>query len=225
MALGACHFLLEKLNRTEDETGACLSYSPLDQTAVYNASVLGARLLVLSGERADKPELVEKARPFVSYVLARQRQDGSWPYGEARYQNWVDSFHTGFVLCARDVFRRVTGDHSSEDAVLRGARFFDRNFFGSEGEPHYYPNRKYPLDIHSSAQGILTFLQLRDLLPHFTARARIAARWMIENLFDPEGYFYYQVRRTHKVRIPYMRWSQAWGVRALAELSRCGVDL
>ena len=48
---------------------------------------------------------------------------------------------------------------------------------------------------------------------------------MIRNMLDPEGFFHYQIRRTHRVRIPYMRWSQAWGVRALAELVHHEVEL
>ncbi len=225
IALGACLFVMEGLNRTEDETGACLSYSPLDRTAVYNASILGARLLALTGQRTGRQDLVDHARPLVTYVLARQASDGSWVYGEARYHRWIDSFHTGFVLGALDVYRRATGDRGTEAAVIRGARFYDQNFFGPHGEPFYHPKRRYPMDVHSAAQGVLTFLQLRDLFPNFEERARTVARWMVENMLDPEGFFYYQVRRTHTVRIPYMRWSQAWGVRALAELVHCGIEI
>ncbi|OLD66033.1 MAG: hypothetical protein AUI47_00770 [Acidobacteria bacterium 13_1_40CM_2_68_5] len=225
MALDACRFIREALNRTEDETGVCLSYSPLDRTAVYNASLLGARLLALTGQRARRPELIEQARPLVTYVLARQREDGSWSYGDGHHQGWTDSFHTGFVLGALDVYRRATGDKAVAGAVERGARFYALRFFGPSGEPYYYPNRRYPYDIHSAAQGVLTFLQLRDLFPDFTERALSVGRWMVRTMLDPEGFFYYQVRRTHTVKIPYMRWSQAWGVRALAELAHCGVEL
>jgi len=221
MALTACRFVRDALNRTVDETGVCLSYSPLDRTAVYNASLLGARLLVLAGQRARRPDLIEWARPLVTYVLARQRQDGSWPYGEEGHQGWTDSFHTGFVLGALDVYRRATGDRPVADAVERGARFYALRFFGPSGEPYYYPHRRFPYDIHSAAQGVLTFLQLRDLFRDFTDRALSVGRWMVGTMQDPEGFFYYQVRRTHTVKIPYMRWSQAWGIRALAELARC----
>ena len=224
-ALDACRFIREALHRTEDATGACLSYSPLDRTAVYNASLLGARLLTLAGRRARRPDLIEQARPLVTYVLARQREDGSWPYGEAGHQGWTDSFHTGFVLAALDVFRRATGDSAAAGAVERGARFYAARLFGPAGEPYYYPDRRHPYDIHSAAQGVLTFLQLRDLVPEFADRARLVGRWMVGTMLDPEGFFYYQVRRTHTVKIPYMRWSQAWGVRALAELAHCGVEL
>jgi hypothetical protein len=44
------------------------------------------------------------------------------------------------------------------------------------------------------------------------------AQWAITNLRDENGFFYYQRRRLQKVRIPYMRWSEAWMIYALARL-------
>jgi len=224
-ALEACRFTLEAPHRTTDETGACLSYSPLDRSAVYNASLLGARLLVRAGQQSGRRDLIDAARPLVSYALARQGGDGSWRYGEAVYQRWIDSFHTGFVLEALEIFRKATGDAAAETAVRRGAGFYNDRFFGPRGEPRYFPHREYPYDIHSAAQGVLTFLELSDLIPELRERARIVGGWMVSNLLGPEGLFHYQIRRTHRIRIPYMRWSQAWGVRALAELAHCGVEL
>jgi len=225
MALEACRFILEVPHRTSDKTGTCLSYSALDRTAVYNASLLGARLLVRAGLQAGRPDLVDSARPLISYALARQRADGSWGYGEANYQGWIDSFHTGFVLEALEIFRKTTGDSGAEQAVRRGSRFYLERLFGPGGEPYYYPGRHYPYDIHSAAQAVVTLLELSDLMPECRARARQVGRWMVDNMLDSDGVFDYQIRRTHRVRIPYMRWSQAWGVRALAELARHGVDL
>ena len=42
--------------------------------------------------------------------------------------------------------------------------------------------------------------------------------WTIENLRDSRGFFYYHRQRFCKVRIPYMRWSEAWMMYALARL-------
>jgi hypothetical protein len=223
-ALDACRFVLEGLNRSQDSTGVCLSYSPLDRTRVFNASLLGARLLTLAGERAGRSDLVRQAGPLISYAVARQRADGSWAYGEARHQGWTDSFHTGFVLGALDVYGRATGDPATRTALDRGLEFYATRLFGPAGEPYYYPERRHPYDIHSAAQGVLTFLQVRDRSPEFAERARAVGRWMVRTMLDPEGFFYYQVRRGRTVKTPYMRWSQAWGVRALAELVRCGVE-
>jgi len=224
-ALDACTFVLGGLNRTEDPSGACLSYSPLDRSVVYNASLLGARLLVLTGQRSGRGELIEAAAPLVRFALAKQQAEGGWAYGSAGFQQWMDSFHTGFVLGALDVFRRATGDAPTARAVGKGAAHFARTFFGPGGEPYFGPGKPYPHDIHSAAQGILTFLQLRDVDPRFGELATAVGRWMLNNLLDQNGGFCYQVRRTHTGRIPFMRWSQAWGVRALAELARCGVEL
>jgi hypothetical protein len=201
-----------------------LSYSALDRSAVYNASVLGARLLTRVSEQVNDPTLLAAAKPLVSYVLARQRHDGSWGYGEARHHHWVDSFHTGFLLGALDLYRRTTNDLQVEAAIIRGAEHWQRTFFGGSGEPYYYAHRRYPLDVHSAAQAIITFLQLRDLFPSFVDSARRTARWMTTNLMNPDGSFCYQVRRGYRVHTRYMRWSQAWATRALAEMAWAEVD-
>jgi hypothetical protein len=42
-------------------------------------------------------------------------------------------------------------------------------------------------------------------------------RWTLEHLRDSRrGFFYYQRRRFYTVRTPYMRWTQAWMLYALA---------
>ena len=54
-----------------------------------------------------------------------------------------------------------------------------------------------------------------------TPRPRLArqiASWTIQNLRDKRGFFYYQRRRFYTVRKPYMRWTQAWMLYALARL-------
>jgi hypothetical protein len=218
LALGACRFVLEKLHKTEDATGTCLSYSPLDTSAVYNASILGARLLVRAGRAARRDDLIQSAGPLVRFVLARQQADGSWPYGAARFHRWIDSFHTGFVLSALDVFARATGDPAAGSAVGRGATIYAERFFGPAGEPYYYSDRSYPYDVHSAAQGVITLAQLRDIDPAYGALAERVGRFLVDRYLAVDGHFRYQIRRTHRVSIPYMRWSQAWGVRGLAAL-------
>jgi hypothetical protein len=216
-ALGACQFI-GKLNRTEDDTGACLSYSPIDRSAVYNASVLGARLLVRAGVASTRKDLIVAAEPLVRYVLARQRQNGAWTYGEASYQTWIDSFHTGFVLSALDAYARATGDTTAASAVVRGARFYREHFFGPAGEPYYFADRAYPFDVHSAAQGLITLAQLGASDASFRTMAERVGSFLIGRFLSPDGHFRYQIRRWHRVSIPYMRWSQAWGVRGLASL-------
>lgn len=214
---GASLPFLARLHRHDDRDGACLSYSPLDRSRVVNASLLGARLLVAAGRAQD-------AEPLVRHALARQREDGGWAYGDAGHHGFVDNFHTGFVLDALDAFERATGDAAARAALERGARFWSERFFDGQGTPAYFADRVFPIDVHAGAQAVLTFLRLRDRFPDFASRAARTGRFLVDRMLDGDGAFAYQLRRTHAVRIPYMRWSQAWGVRALAELVAEGID-
>jgi hypothetical protein len=83
---------------------------------------------------------------------------------------------------------------------------------------NYYHDRTYPIDIHSIAQSIITFVELRDLDANNFEQAGSLCLWAIENMQNAEGYFYYQKGRFLRKGISYMRWSQAWMLYALTEL-------
>ena len=105
-----------------------------------------------------------------------------------------------------------------DNSLRRGYKFWQERFFLDNGWPKYYPDRLYPADTHSAASAIVTLVDLRGRIPGTMILADKIAQWSIENLRDSRGYFHYQRRRFYTVRIPYMRWSQAWMVYALARL-------
>ena len=76
----------------------------------------------------------------------------------------------------------------------------------------------YPIDIHSVAQSIITLLELKGLDAGSVSLAHSVFDWASENMWDRQGYFYYQVLPFYKNKISYMRWSQAWMLLALATL-------
>ena len=67
----------------------------------------------------------------------------------------------------------------------------------------------YPLDIHSSAQFIVTLFKTGSF-NEYEAIAHRVINWTIDNMQSVKGYFYYQINRYFSTRIPYMRWAQAW---------------
>ena len=217
----ACDFILRDLNRSDESADElCFSYTPGDRTRVFNASLLAAEALasvhVLTGEEELKREAARAAR----YVVRRQRADGSWAYGADGYQSWSDNFHTAFVLVS---LSRVIG--ACEDcrdeflpSLRRGFDFWRARFFGADGFPKFLPDRAHPADAHSSGAALVALAELKDLSPDALPLARKVAAWAVENLRDPRGFFYYQRRRTHTVRTPYMRWSQGWMMYGLARL-------
>jgi hypothetical protein len=100
----------------------------------------------------------------------------------------------------------------------RGYEYWKKSFFLADGWPKYYHDDPYPADAHAGASAIVTFLELADLDGNASKLAENVARWTIRNLRDEQGFFYYQKRRFYTVRKPYMRWSQAWMLYALARL-------
>jgi hypothetical protein len=215
-----CDFILQDLPRSaESDTEVCFSYSPASNTRIFNASLLAAEVLAGVGAMTGEQELCRVAERAARYVINRQRQDGSWTYGTEPAQSWVDNFHTAFVLfsLARIIESCALGGEFQR-ALERGYQYWKYSFFLAEGWPKYYHDDPYPADAHAGASAIVTFLELGDLDVNSSRLADDVARWTIRYLRDKQGYFYYQRRRFYTVRKPYMRWSQAWMLYALARL-------
>jgi hypothetical protein len=217
----ACDFILNDLNRSDEARDeVCFSYSPLDRTRVFNASLLAAEVLASVGKLSKEESLSTWSMRVARYVIRRQRADGSWSYGAGDHQSWSDNFHTAFVLTS--LSRLIDAGESARDelepALMRGYEFWQERFFLSNGWPKYYPDRLYPADAHSAAAAIIALVELRGRIPGTMDLAQKIAHWAVENLYDRQGFFYYQRRRFHTVRVPYMRWSEGWMAYALARL-------
>jgi len=214
-----CDFILNDLNRSEETSDeVCFSYSPLDRTRVFNASLLAGEMLASVGKLLGEQSLIDWANRAAIYVVRRQQQDGSWTYGADSHQAWSDNFHTAYILTSLSRIMETGSNDQFDTALRRGYEFWTERFFLINGWPKYFPDRLYPADIHSAASAIVALVELRGRIPGTLMLAEQIANWTVENLRDVRGYFYYQRRRFYKVRIPYMRWSEGWMTYALARL-------
>jgi hypothetical protein len=240
-ARSACEFIIKDLNRSdESDEEVCFSYTPLDRTRVFNASLLAGEALASVGALAGNEEWIELGLRAALYVVRRRREDGSWAYGADSYQSWADNFHTAFILTSLarilDAAGRVEHEgvavENRPDAVVnhagaceemrhalaRGYAFWRSSFFLADGRPKYYHRAAYPADAHSAGAAVVAFAELKDTEPDALEHARRVASWAVRVLFDRRGFFYYQRRRLYTVRTPYMRWSQGWMTYALARM-------
>ncbi len=218
IALSAANWLANRLNRSIDTAEQlCLSYTPEDHTRIFNNTALaGALFARIAGH--EPSHFRQTAHRIMEYLVRGQAEDGSWTYGAARSQQWIDSFHTGYNLCALLEYEQHTGDAAYSRALARGYDFYIRHFFRSDGAPRYFYDRTHPIDIHACSQAILTFCAFAAVDPEALSRAQHTARWTIEHLRNKDGSFGYQLHRFRADRTPYIRWSQAWMLRALARL-------
>lgn len=218
MAISIKDFILYDLNRKEEDSSLCFSYSPVDNTAVHNANLLGASLLIRIYKYTGERILKDTAFASLAYSMKYQRENGSWPYAETRFQSWIDSFHTGFNLQSILYFLEEGFGMEYEDAFYKGVNFYTKNFFLDNGTPKYYCDRLYPIDIHSAAEALIFFSRLRG---RYKELAEKIFKWMIDNMQDKNGFFYFQKKRRYVNKIPYIRWSQAWAFHALTEYLFC----
>ncbi len=216
VALTAADFVCDDLRRTPHKGGTIISYSKMPgNDTIYNASLLGSRLLARAWKETGCPRYLDLARASVEACCADQREDGSWTYGVKPVTGWVDSFHTGYNLDGLIAYQELTGDMRFASNIERGLRYYLDNFFLADGSPKYYHDRQYPIDIHCPGQLVMTLSRLH----RYGAERQLVSKvmdWTLKNMRSPQGYFYYQLKKGVSSRIPYMRWSNAFMFCALA---------
>ena len=216
VALSSANFVLKDLNRSECKGGFILSYSPLQgNDTVYNASLLGAKLLSYCYYHTGKEEYKNTAKQIVSGACAGQAEDGSWVYGLLPVQSWIDSFHTGYNLEAIACYSRFCGDDEYQDNIEKGLDFYLKHFFLSDGTPKYYHDKTYPIDIHCPGQLWITLSAVQQWSKNHELSKNVL-NWSIKNMQDDSGYFYYQLKKSVSSKISYMRWSNAFMFNALS---------
>jgi hypothetical protein len=223
MALSAAEYLINELFwETSESAGFSYPMSSV-RVPVHNANLLAAALLCRIYAQTRKDRFLAPALAVARYSAGRQHADGSWHYGEALSQRWIDNFHTGYNLCALDSIARYAETTEFDGHLERGFSFYRAKFFREDGAVKYFHDRTYPIDIHCVAQSIITLATFGSA--NNLATAQSVLDWALKHMWDERGFFHYRVLRFCTIRISYMRWSQAWMLLALATLvekSRCG---
>ena len=173
-----------------------------------------------------REDIITLGKELVEFLIAYQRDNGVWPYSyfikEERFHYQID-YHQGFVLDGLVNFcSLIKRKEGCKKAIEKGAKYYKERQFNPAGFSYYRIPRKYPVDIHNQAQGIITFSNLYEKIgdKEYLKFAEKIVEWTIKNMWDQSGYFY-----THKWpifinKIPYIRWNQAWMMVALTSLIR-----
>jgi len=207
VALFIVHDLIIKKNTDT----ICFGYIPGENVIVHNANLLGAaflsRLFKLTGNDNYK-ELAEKS---VRFSVNAQRSDGAWIYGQNSHHSWVDNFHTGYNLVSIYSYQQYCSDYQFEASLVNGLTYHIEKHFTEEFLPKYSDQNLYPLDIHCFAQAIITFLTLKSYISDYDNKITKIIENVCKLLWDKKNnYFWFQKTRFYTIKIPYIRWAQAW---------------
>lgn len=185
-------------------------YHPDSRALIHNANLLGARTAwrILPEEPAVRARVMRA----VEQTLSDQRPDGAFPYGRGPGLEWVDSFHTGYVLEALTDLLDL--DPSIEPALCRAAEHYLAHFFGSRGEAWLRPDGRLE-DGHSAGTALTTLAALssRGLVPAEHGEAvfgRVSARML------RKGHAVHRRYRLARTTVRYPRWCDAHVALGLA---------
>jgi hypothetical protein len=202
------------------KTASTCSYTPYDQGGVINASAYRAFTLTSASEYLYDNWLLETAGRNLNFVLENQNADGSWPYAVDGVRDFVDHFHTCFVMKALAKIYFLTSDERCLNALAKGIDYYLKNLFGEDGMPRPFSKAPrltvYKSELYDCAECINLCLLLRTHFPPLQRTLEIVIAGILENWLKPDGSF-----RSRKLifgwdNVSMHRWAQSQMFHALA---------
>jgi hypothetical protein len=231
--ISICNFLSGLPMDVLDEERVCFSYTPLYINHVHNLNLFVAEFLIKVGMETGRKEWVDLGNRAVNYTISDQMDNGAFDYNgpPEKHAGFIDNYHTGFVLRMLFSIWKLTGRKDVHQSLEKGYRHYLENMFENETVPKLKPDSKYRIDIHSCSEAIICLGELSELFPDAARVCKNVTEWTISNLQSANGSFGYGILksrftgRVYKSRIAYIRWGQAWMLRALsAYISRFGAS-
>jgi hypothetical protein len=205
--------------RTSETASSC-SYTPFDEGGVINAAAYRAFLLTSASQVFSRDDYWKIAERNLNFVLENQNPDGSWPYAMDGVRDFVDHFHTCFVMKALTKIHALTGHKACEGALARGLEYYLKNLFDQDGLPKPFSKAPrltvYKRELYDCAECINLCLLLRDRFPQLEVTLETVVQEILKNWIKPDGSF--RSRRLHFGwdNVPMHRWGQAQMFRSLA---------
>src|SRR5260370_24250259 len=117
-------------------------YCPgIDNSGVINASAYRAFLLTQAAVDFSEEKYRRVAERNLNFVLESQNSNGSWYYSTDNVRDFVDHFHTCFVLKALAKVEQLTGSRDCQNAIALGVQYYVKYLFDSEGLPTPFSKR------------------------------------------------------------------------------------
>ncbi len=213
--------------RTSETASSC-SYTPNDEGGVINAAAYRAFLLTSASRVLSKDEYWRIAERNLNFVLENQNPDGSWPYAVDGVRDFVDHFHTCFVMKALAKIQALTGDQACLEALLKGVGYYLGKLFDGDGLPKPFSKAPrltvYKRELYDCAECINLCLLLRDRFPQLEATLETVLKGVLKDWIKPDGSF--RSRRLHFGwdNVPMHRWGQSQMFRSLAYYLREGSE-
>lgn len=203
---------------TSPDAASC-SYNPLpgEPGGVINASAYRAFLLTAAGLDFTDNSYEKIAQRNLNFVLQSQNPDGSWYYSTDGERDFVDHFHTCFVLKALAKIEAMTANPSCTKAIERGVSYYVQNLFDDTGLPKPFSRRPrmtvYRRELYDYAECINVGILLEG---RFSALDEIVSRIIaMDGWQKSDGSFRSRQLLLGWDNTPMHRWAQSQLFRSL----------
>ncbi|MBN1126157.1 MAG: hypothetical protein JXA82_14205 [Sedimentisphaerales bacterium] len=213
------HVIVEK-HVVPRDNGIHIIYASGQPRSILNVYSMTAGALSLVYSITKDKKLYDLATNILRELISHQFNNGAWPYmAGSPYERTQIDFHQGFVLEGLCDYQSATNGVNTlfATAMDKGFDFYRQYLFTKDGCSRFRLSRKYPVDIHNQAEGILAFSQYAMFSRNALWIAERIAEWTNRNMYDEnKGIYYYQKWPLFTNRIAYMAWGQANMLLALS---------
>jgi hypothetical protein len=155
----------------------------------------------------------------LNFVLENQNPDGSWPYAVDGVRDFVDHFHTCFVMKALAKVYALTGHQATLAALARGVEYYLAHLFDSDGLPRPFSKAPrltvYKRELYDCAESINLCLLLRNDFPRLDATLQTVVAGILKDWVKPDGSFRSRRLILGWDNVPMHRWAQSQMFRSL----------
>ncbi|WP_020157531.1 AGE family epimerase/isomerase [Methylobacter marinus] len=202
---------------------ATAGYNPFDsEGGVINASAYRAFLLISAALQFGRDDYRRIAERNLNFVLEAQQPDGSWYYSVDGVRDFVDHFHTCFVLKALAKIEQLTSHEGCRKAIKAGTDYYVRHLFDQNGLPKPFSRAPrltvYRQELYDYAECINLGVLLKGQSAELDDRVQAAVNDLLDNWQKPDGSFRSRRLLLGWDDVPMHRWAQSQLFRSLCFL-------
>ena len=197
----------------------CYCPGPENSSGVINASAYRAFLLTQAALDFSEQKYQKAAERNLNFVIESQNPNGSWYYSTDNVRDFVDHFHTCFVLKALGKIEQLTGSPHCRSAIERGVGYYVKNLFDSDGLPKPFskPPRLtvYRRELYDYAECINVAVLLQGRFPELDRILSLVLTDLLQRWHKSDGSFRARELLVGWDNVPMHRWAQSQVFRSL----------
>jgi len=203
-----------------DASTCCYTPGQENTKGVINASAYRAFLLTLASLDFSDGKYRRVADRNLNFVLESQNLNGSWYYSTDNVRDFVDHFHTCFVLKALTKIEHLTGSQQCRSAIERGVNYYVKNLFDANGLPKPFskPPRLtvYRRELYDYSECINLGVLLQGRFPELDCILSLVLNDVLKRWQKSDGAFRARELLFGWDNVPMHRWAQSQMFRSLA---------